>query len=721
MKKSIVFLCIACILAAMFVSCSSEPKADETVSVRFLAASSRNLGVTNETFIPLDSAALNWYYHGQKMSDMEFATGQSASMNAGEDSYWTRIADLGTPISFSQGQWKFELKAEKEGKTVYYGKTAGNVLLSREDDSNVIPITVSAQVAGVDGTLEINGVTIVPDNRGAAVKPNRLYIDSVLKADFESDYEDDSIYSIDLPAGTHTVKVVRAGEDDGIVIASEEKSVIVYSGLKTTVTGTVAEKTTTGKFKPVSAVIAGAIPVEVDSGNNAKSTAGVTIEKDDLIVTIPSGAKVTVDGENAINSESKADAKIGFEFVSNTASSEGITLSTSEKALQYDLTLNVNTSETGDLIKVEKNIEKNLVISAVYHDGVKIADSQAGEGGAVREYYSYESSSGKLTLYVFHASPIDVIAQKSLPANAVVVKTVDELKSALDANKEYIALGSNIVLTGSGGSEQVIALNDTTIDLNGYTLNGSIWSGSYLSSADGTRLTLVDSGSNANDKVNGGKIYSKFRFGNGGAMMQANAVTSWQHAVTINSGVYLSNNVAIVCQIQNTDEAEGVIINGGYFGGSDDLIEGVSLPGPVGGCVEAVIGTVTINGGTFKAAQYGSVIIAESGNSYVDTVVNINGGEFSGACMFDFGEDNSSKSIVNVYGGDFTVVNPDGSSEIIASSFAYDNVTHAALVNNENFELNIMGGTFNYNPSAYVAEGYHVVAKGSGKWTVVKD
>ncbi|MDY5931992.1 MAG: hypothetical protein SPJ34_08205, partial [Candidatus Ornithospirochaeta sp.] len=224
-----------------------------------------------------------------------------------------------------------------------------------------------------------------------------------------------------------------------------------------------------------------------------------------------------------------------------------------------------------------------------------------------------------------------------------------------------------------------------------------------------------------NDNVNGGKIYSKFRFGNGGAMMQANAVTSWQHAVTINSGVYLSNNVAIVCQVQNTDEAVGVIINGGYFGGSNDLIDGAVLPGPVGGCVEAVIGTVTINGGTFKAAQYGSVIIAESGDSHVDTVVNINGGEFSGACMFDFGEDHSSKSIVNVYGGDFTVVNPDGSSEIRASSFAYDNVTHAALVNNEYFELNIMGGTFNYNPSAYVAKGYHVVAKGSGKWTVVKD
>ena len=291
------------------------------------------------------------------------------------------------------------------------------------------------------------------------------------------------------------------------------------------------------------------------------------------------------------------------------------------------------------------------------------------------------------------------------------VKTVEELKSALKDGRTSIALGADIDLTNSGGSEQVTVLHDTTIDLNGHTLNGSIWSGDYSCTADGTRLTLVDS---AGD----GQIYSKFCFGDGGAMMQANAVTAWQHAVTINGGTYQSNNVAIVCQVQNTNAAEGVIINGGTIKGSGDLIEGVSLPGPVGGCLEAVIGTVTINGGTFEAAQYGSVIIAKSGNSNCDTVININGGTFSGACMFDFGKDHSSKSIVNVYGGDFTVKSPDGSA-LAATQFAYDNVTGAALVNNDMFKLNIMGGTFNVDPSAYVAEGY-AVAHTNGKYVVAE-
>lgn len=297
----------------------------------------------------------------------------------------------------------------------------------------------------------------------------------------------------------------------------------------------------------------------------------------------------------------------------------------------------------------------------------------------------------------------------TIDGNKMVID-VNSLKEAVKNGTSYIILGGNIDLTGAGGSEQINCLNDLTLDLNGNTINGSIWSGSYLSTADGTRLTLIDSKS-------GGQIYSKFRFGEGGAMMQANAVTAWQHAVTINSGKYVSNNVAVVCQVQNTDAAEGVIINGGYFGGTTDLIEGVSLPGPVGGCVSAVIGTVTINGGTFIAATYGSVIKAKSGSSNVDTVVNINGGYFKGACMFDFGEDHSSPTIVNVYGGTFELTNPE-EREDLSTSFAYDNYTHAALVNNDMFKLNIMGGTFNYDPSSYVASGYQVVDNNNGTWTV---
>ena len=439
--------------------------------------------------------------------------------------------------------------------------------------------------------------------------------------------------------------------------------------------------------------------------NDATVATDQTISDSVMTVTYPGGVKLNA--TSAIE-DNTTTVKQKFEYKGDKPSSAmgSVTIEGGKSVASYELTLPVAENNAAS-VTVTIKYTKGLTGVQIYHSGVLLTATANADG----ESATYNAGEGVITLVLKHASPIDILYNNVLlPENAEVVNTLDELKDALADGAEYIVIGADIDMTGSGGSEQVIALNDCTIDLNGHKINGSVWSGSYLSTADGTRLTLTDSG-------NGGEIYSTFRFGEYGAMMQANAVTAWQHAVTINGGTYQSNNVAIVCQVQNTNAAEGVIINGGTFKGSNDLIEGVSLPGPVGGCVEAVIGTVTINGGTFAAAQYGSVIIAESGSSNCDTVVNIHGGTFSGACMFDFGEDHSSKSIINVYGGDFTVKSPDGTA-LKATNFAYDNVTHAALVNNDMFELNIMGGTFNMDPSAYVDMTKYTVTNNGTTWTV---
>ena len=458
----------------------------------------------------------------------------------------------------------------------------------------------------------------------------------------------------------------------------------------------------------VNSVGIGDIPVtDASTQNSAEVSADKTISSGAMTVTYPAGVKLNNTGAVTGDTDKMTSVEQKLDYVGDTPSAamNGISIDDGKAVASYKLTLPVSTSNN-TLVTVKINYTAGLTGVSVYHSGTLLTAAANADG----ESAVYDVATGVITLTLKHASPIDIIYNAKLPADATFVDTLDELKQALADGESYIILGANIDMTGSGGSEQAIALNNTTIDLNGYTISGSIWSGSYLSTADGTRLILTDSAA-------GGQIYSKFRFGDGGAMMQANAVTAWQHAVTINGGTYQSNNVAIVCQVQNTNEAEGVIINGGTFKGSNDLIEGVSLPGPAGGCVEAVIGTVTINGGTFEAAQYGSVIIAESGSSRCDTVVNINGGTFSGACMFDFGADHSSKSIVNVYGGDFTVKNPNG-GEPAVTSFAYDNYTHAALVNNDMFELNIMGGTFNVDPSAYVDLANYNVTNNGSTWTV---
>ena len=462
---------------------------------------------------------------------------------------------------------------------------------------------------------------------------------------------------------------------------------------------------------PVNSVAKGELDVtDASTANDAvvKSEQTITDEKGVMSVTYPQNVKLS--NTTAVTGDTggkKTDVAQKLEYKGETASDAmgSVTIGDDKAVASYELTLPVANDNTIP-VTVTINYTKNLSGVKVYHNGALLP--------ANGESATYDAASGVLTLTLKHASPIDIVYNRvsKLPANAKLVYTVDELKSAVeDTQWNYIALGKDIDLTNSGGSEQVAVKRDVTIDLNGFKLSGMIQSGSYLASDGATRLTLVDT-------AGGGQAYSKFKL-NGGAMMQANAVWSLKQAVTINSGTYLSNLYAITCQVQGTDTEPGVIINGGTFKGSNDLIEGEDLSGPVGGCVNVVIGTVTINGGTFEAAEYGSAITAKSGDSHVDTVVTINGGTFSGACMFDMGSDHSSKTIINVYGGDFTVKDPDGSG-LKETNFAYDNCTKAALVNNEMFQLNIMGGTFNMDPSAYVADGYHAVPNGS-TWTVVKN
>ena len=69
MKKAFAFLSIICLVALVFVSCNSETKLDDTITVRFNASDSRSLSVSNQSFVSVDSPDLQWYYHGWKISD----------------------------------------------------------------------------------------------------------------------------------------------------------------------------------------------------------------------------------------------------------------------------------------------------------------------------------------------------------------------------------------------------------------------------------------------------------------------------------------------------------------------------------------------------------------------------------------------------------------------------------------------------------------------------
>lgn len=262
MKKALGILSVLVLITVMMISCNAEQKLDDTVGVSFNVSSSRELSVTNESFVPVNSEDLTWYYHGVKRSDNEFTFGQSASMTEGEGGYWTYISTgnelSATSKEFSQGQWSFEIKAMKGDTQMYYGKTNGNVLLTKEN--RTIKISVSPFVSGVNGTLILSNVYIAPKNSEEKVEPNELYINGEPIDITESNVEAGKAYKVDyeggkainyrynVAPGTYTVEVKRVGEGTGVVLASASRTVVVYSGLTTTISGSVEEDTTSGRF-----------------------------------------------------------------------------------------------------------------------------------------------------------------------------------------------------------------------------------------------------------------------------------------------------------------------------------------------------------------------------------------------------------------------------------------------------------------------------------------
>ena len=179
MKKALGILSVLVLITVMLISCNAEQNVNDTVEVSFNVSSSRALTVTNEGFTSVYSEDLTWYYHGEKKTDTEFITGQSASMIPTENNYWTRISKgnelAGKQVTFSQGQWYFEVKAMKGNTQMYYGVSNGNVLLTK--GNNTISISVSPFVSGVKGTLKIDSVYIDPKDAGSEnVAPNKLLI-----------------------------------------------------------------------------------------------------------------------------------------------------------------------------------------------------------------------------------------------------------------------------------------------------------------------------------------------------------------------------------------------------------------------------------------------------------------------------------------------------------------------------------------------------------------
>ena len=442
---------------------------------------------------------------------------------------------------------------------------------------------------------------------------------------------------------------------------------------------------------PVAAKAIGNLTVETDG--SVVTTASEQVLSDSVMsVTYPAGVKLNkTESDVSGDEEKKTSAMQELAYVDDapSASMAGISIDSGKAVAQYDLTLPVS-DENDVLVTTTIKYVQGLTGVEVYHSGVKLPnEAEAGE------YFTYDSESGVLTLYLYHASPIDIVSDKP-----VTVTTADELKKAIDnENVSLIKLGADIACPEVDPSDPrataaISVLRDVTIDFNGHVLGIALENGTIKHGGPTANVILKDS--SKNEKAG---LTSKIVVFKNGGFQQFAAVMAWQGTTTINSGYYSHDNVVVGSQLQASSQQNGLIINGGTF-------EGKGAASTIYNC----FGTIIVNDGIFSSQTEdgcGDCICVDSGSSYMGSLTYIYGGKFTSASRMIYVDVNEKyDQKVYISGGDFTV---DG-KDLVVFSEDVDNVKEYII---------ITGGTFNVDPSDYVAEGYKAVEK-DGIWTVVK-
>ena len=402
MKKVFLSLLIVLMSWALVVSCDSNVNAvsNETVTVNFAASSTRSLS-SSTSFVGVNDSSLTWFYKATPKEGAQFTHGAQSA--------WTLLGSLSNNIELSQGLWTFSLQARKgysegnEGIIIYQGATESEVLIRKQSTPVSVEIEVSPAIFGT-GKIVFSNVEIEGIKTSETHRANKAVIGE---------------QTFDLTDGSYTLNSIAAGnysitvsyEVDDIVYGSETIDVTVFSGSTVTISGNISESSQSVTFNPSLneevATFPKQLSVDINTEDGTVSVSeSKTIENGDLKVTYPVGTVIT--NANADATTNTADAETGFKYVSDTPSSSGITVSASESVAQYELTLNV-AEDNNVLLTVEKQIARNLVIMKVLHNGTELAKTRASDGETAREYYSYNDETGKLTLYVFHASPIDII------------------------------------------------------------------------------------------------------------------------------------------------------------------------------------------------------------------------------------------------------------------------------------------------------------------------
>lgn len=555
----------------------------------------------------------------------------------------------------------------------------------------------------------------------------------------------------------------------------------VVKGTKTTVSGTLLKNDAKGDVSlegvqnlseiTLSKVLN--VTYNESTGTDQTTTKTVTANGDqkltyqDMEVTVPNGAKIALaeDGSSLSSDKNTSDAQLAF-YEKSDSTQTGLTIEAGDKPLSYELKL-PTTSDNESLVTVKKYFGKGLTVQRIYHEETEI---EKEESAAVptdgKEGWYYDSEGGYLYLYVKHASEFNIIINTG--AASIDGTKYSTLKDAIEAAQD----GSTITLLDDVEVTEALEFSESiTLDMAGKKITTS--KDGSVTIARGKVLTVKNAAADfiTGVKVNNGSGYDGDYYptleaaikgatsGQTITLLDDIDLTSYaidaSEELAFAKGVILdmnnhtitSNKLGVVYQgesftikngtFKSIHQGKGNDNKASYalFIGSGEgkrcsslgvneteknwvcTLENVTCDGGVNVCSHKLVvkdsnisgthyyalwselsGSITVESGTITSAP------SDEGNSVLNTdaEIIINGGSFESTvesvCMFKV---NNTSGEITVNGGTFTTQKTLAESTKIKGT------------------LSITGGTFNADPSQYVADGY-LVRKNTeaNTWTV---
>ena len=719
MKKRLVLgLVMILALACVLVSCNSEVSAEngagsaKTGSIVIGQEASKAVGYTVSYTDTVED--LYWYYTAAK-KDNGYTSGQVTTLTAVSNEKGLQGKTL---TNFSYGLWDlnfYGFKQPSDSSNIANAVYTGSVLnfLVHQDVNNA---TVNLELGNASTEIVFGDIYFtfdhdvhestftlaVTDNMGTVTVPTSGVISN----------EGQTVTFTGLTyagttsniSGEHTMvftlSQVLSGENNiTIEAANYTLPFTVTTGTKTTISGDLTQNNQIGDIYINSASLSAAaavsvskalsskvVPVTADSisvdtvtgAGTATVSTNTTISNGDLKVTYPVGAKIAVDGTttsiDTTTADKKSDAQTGFEYVSDTASNTNISIATTEAVSQYELTINL-AEDNEVLAPVEKYIGTGLVITNIYHNSnTPMSNAYVDDE---TEYWQYNSTTGYLTLYVFHASPFDIVYQKVV---------------AYIGTKSYYSLASAFAAAESGNT--ITLAMDVPMD-SGYSSN----------------KPLVLKQDNVTFDLNGKEITDVSNFS---LTMQGENITVKNGKIT--SGEYTAKTTHINSYVLVLNRCDGVVLDGLTLtggisvGGSQDdwgsetsqksSTDITGTVGYAGTSTGVVIKNCDVTSGDYYAicSQMNSQATIKSGTYTANTE---NSCSTSKVIHGYFVGTDGPQGYITVEGGTFN------------GSIASSNVGWVVL----------KGGTYSVNPtsSGCVATGYKATDNGDDTWTVDKE